>query len=189
VLLWQRAQEPFAAAGRSRRLPRAGETLEQSIRRHLAEKVDVRELAHLEQLETRSEPERSPHEWQLATAYLGLVRATPIRAFPTTPSGIRSTRCRRSRSTTSRSCSPGRERLRAKLSYTNIGFALAPRSSRSRSFATSTPPRSATTSRRRTSSACCCAAACSSRPAACVHPAGRRAPGHALPLPDAERSR
>ena len=30
------------------------------------------------------------------------------------------------RSTTARSCSPGRERLRAKLSYTNLGFALAP---------------------------------------------------------------
>ena len=34
--------------------------------------------------------------------------------------------CPSSPSTTARSCSPGRERLRAKLSYTNIGFALAP---------------------------------------------------------------
>ena len=58
----------------------------------------------------------------------------------------------------------GRERLRAKLSYTNLGFALAPAASRSPSFATSTPPRSATTCQRPTSNACCCAAECSSRP-------------------------
>src|SRR3954454_23860976 len=74
ALLWQRAREPFAEAWA---LPggylEPGETLEQSIRRHLANKVDVREVAHLEQLETRSDPERAPHEWQLATAYLGLV--------------------------------------------------------------------------------------------------------------------
>ena len=59
VLLWERAREPFAG---SWSLPggylAAGETLEESIRRHLAAKVDVRELSHLEQLETlqRSRP-------------------------------------------------------------------------------------------------------------------------------------
>src|SRR5919201_5963658 len=71
VLLWQRAREPFADAWS---LPggylEPEETLEKSIRRHLAVKVDVRELSHLEQLETLSEPERHPSEWQLATAYL-----------------------------------------------------------------------------------------------------------------------
>src|SRR5881227_4162467 len=75
ALLWQRAKEPFAGAWS---LPGgyldAGETLEESIRKHLAGKVDVRELSHLEQLETLSEPDRHPREWQLATAYLGLVR-------------------------------------------------------------------------------------------------------------------
>src|ERR687892_1172758 len=74
ALLWQRAREPFLGAWS---LPggylEPGETLEQSIRRHLAVKVDVRELSHLEQLETRSDPNRNPTEWQLATAYLGLV--------------------------------------------------------------------------------------------------------------------
>jgi len=50
-----------------------GESLEQSIRRHLATRVDVRELSHLEQLETRSNPERNPGRWELATAYLGLI--------------------------------------------------------------------------------------------------------------------
>src|ERR671934_2350918 len=74
VLLWQRAKPPFEGAWSvpGGRLG-APETLEDSIRRHLAEKVDVRELSHLEQLETLSDPGRSPVEWQLATAYLGLV--------------------------------------------------------------------------------------------------------------------
>ena len=76
VLLWQRAREPFLGAWA---LPggylEPGETLEHSIRRHLAVKVDVRELAHLEQLEIRSDPARNPLGWELATAYLGLVPA------------------------------------------------------------------------------------------------------------------
>jgi ADP-ribose pyrophosphatase YjhB (NUDIX family) len=59
VLLWQRSVAPFA---RRWALPGGyldpGETLEQSIRRHLAVKVDVREVAHLEQLETLSDPRR-----------------------------------------------------------------------------------------------------------------------------------
>jgi ADP-ribose pyrophosphatase YjhB (NUDIX family) len=127
VLLWQRAHEPFVGTWA---LPGGylvpGETLEQSIRRHLAEKVDVRELAHLEQLETRSEPDRAPHEWQLATAYLGLVPSDtdprvpddtawhPVDALPRLAFDHESI------------VLAGRERLRAKLSYTNVGFALAP---------------------------------------------------------------
>ena len=51
------------------------ETLEESVRRHLAAKVDVRDLSHLEQLETLSEPGRNPAGRELATAYLGLVPA------------------------------------------------------------------------------------------------------------------
>ena len=57
ALLWQRAREPDAGAWA---LPggylEPGETLEESIRRHLAAKVDVRELSHLEQLGTWSDP-------------------------------------------------------------------------------------------------------------------------------------
>src|SRR5437762_935190 len=83
VLLWQRAREPFLGAWS---LPggylESGETLEESIRRHLAVKVDVRELAHLEQLATLSDPKRNPLEWELATAYLGLVPADVDPAIP-----------------------------------------------------------------------------------------------------------
>ncbi len=127
MLLWQRGKDPFAGAWA---LPggylEPGETLEQSIRRHLAVKVDVRELAHLEQLETLSDPGRHPHERQLATAYLGLVPTDvdpavpedtawhPMDALPTMAFDHAAI------------AHAGRDRLRAKLSYTNLGFALAP---------------------------------------------------------------
>ncbi len=127
VLLWQRAKEPFAGDWS---LPGGyldpGETLEESIRRHLAGKVDVRELSHLEQLETRSDPRRHPKEWQLATAYLGIV---PLGVDPALPEDTNwhsvdrlPTLAFDHRAITL----AGRDRLRAKLSYTNIGFALAP---------------------------------------------------------------
>jgi 8-oxo-dGTP diphosphatase len=127
VLLWERALDPFAG---SWSLPGGtlaeGETLEQSIRRHLAAKVDVRELSHIEQLETLSDPNRNPLRWELATAYLGLVPSDvdpelppdtrwhavddlPPLAFDHRPIVL-----------------AGRERLRGKLSYSNAGFALAP---------------------------------------------------------------
>jgi ADP-ribose pyrophosphatase YjhB (NUDIX family) len=124
ALLWQRAREPFKGRWS---LPggylAVGDTLEESIRRHLAEKVDVRELS---QLETLSDPKRSPREWQLATAYLGLVPSDidpelpgdtdwhPVDDLPPLAFDHGSI------------VLAGRERLRAKLSYTNLGFALAP---------------------------------------------------------------
>jgi hypothetical protein len=129
VLLWQRARPPFSGLWS---LPggylEPGHTLESSIRAQLAGKVDVAELSWLEQLETLSEPGRHPGEWQLATAYLGLV---PLGLDPELPPD-----------TAWHSIDElpalafdhdaivlaGRERLRAKLSYTNIGFALAPES-------------------------------------------------------------
>ena len=127
ALLWERALDPYAGAWS---LPGGelapGETLEESIRRHLAAKVDVRELAHLEQLETRSDPGRNPLRWELATAYLGLVptdqdpvlppdtRWHPVDRLPELAFDHRPI------------VHAGRDRLRAKLSYTNIGFALAP---------------------------------------------------------------
>ena len=127
VLLWQRAKEPFAGDWS---LPggylEAGETLEDSIRRHLAAKVDVRELSHLEQLETRSDPGRHPTEWQLATAYLGLVPRGVDPALPEDTDWHSVDRLPKLAFDHRAITLAGRERLRAKLSYTNIGFALAP---------------------------------------------------------------
>ncbi len=127
VLLWQRAREPFLGAWSA---PggylEPGETLEQSIRRHLAAKVDVRELAHLEQLETLSDPGRNPLEWELATAYLGLVPADVDPAVPEDTGWHTVSRLPELAFDHRAITLAGRSRLRAKLSYTNAGFALAP---------------------------------------------------------------
>jgi ADP-ribose pyrophosphatase YjhB (NUDIX family) len=127
VLLWQRAKEPFAG---SWSLPggylEPGETLEGSIRRHLAAKVDVRELSHLEQLETRSDPGRHPKEWQLASTYLGLVPRGVDPGLPEDTDWHSVDRLPKLAFDHRAITLAGRERLRAKLSYTNIGFALAP---------------------------------------------------------------
>ena len=125
--MWERAREPFAGRWA---LPggylEPGQTLEESIRHHLAAKVDVRELAHLEQLETRSDPARHPEDWELATAYLGLV---PSDADPAIPEDTRWLPVGSLPATAfdhGEIVSSGLSRLRAKLSYTNVGYALAP---------------------------------------------------------------
>ena len=127
VLLWQRALDPFSGAWS---LPggqlQSGETLEESIRRHLATKVDVRELAHLEQLETLSDPDRNPLRWELATAYLGLVPSDQDPAVPVDTRWFPVDELPELAFDHGPIVLAGRERLRAKLSYTNIGFALAP---------------------------------------------------------------
>jgi ADP-ribose pyrophosphatase YjhB (NUDIX family) len=128
ALLWERALDPFAGAWS---LPGGqlaqGETLEESIRRHLATKVDVRELAHLEQLETRSDPNRNPLRWELATAYLGLVPADQDPAVPADTRWHPVDDLPPMAFDHGTIVLAGRDRLRGKLSYTNIGFALAPR--------------------------------------------------------------
>ena len=127
VLLWQRAREPFLGAWS---LPggylEQDETLEESIRHHLAEKVDVRELAHLEQLATLSDPGRNPLEWELATAYLGLVPADVDPEVPEDTTWHPVSRLPELAFDHREIVLAGRERLRAKLSYTNVAFALAP---------------------------------------------------------------
>jgi ADP-ribose pyrophosphatase YjhB (NUDIX family) len=127
TLLWQRALDPYAG---SWALPggtlQPGESLEQSIRRHLATKVDVRELSHLEQLETYSEPGRNPDRWELATAYLGLVPKGADPAIPHDTSWHPVTDLPSLAYDHQPIVHAARERLRAKLSYTNLGFALAP---------------------------------------------------------------
>jgi 8-oxo-dGTP diphosphatase len=127
VLLWERAREPFSGAWA---LPggtlASGETLEASISRHLATKVDVREVSHLEQLGTWSNPSRHPERWELATAYLGLV---PLGMDPRVPADTRWHAVDALPETAfdhGAIVLAGRDRLRGKLSYSNIGFALAP---------------------------------------------------------------
>ena len=127
VLLWERAKAPFSGAWS---LPGGylgpDDTLERSIRMHLTRKVDVAELSWLEQLETLSEPDRHPDEWQLATAYLGLVPLGLDPALPEDTAWHSIERLPPLAFDHEAIVLVGRERLRAKLSYTNIGFALAP---------------------------------------------------------------
>lgn len=127
VMLWQRAKNP--ECGRwslpGGRLA-ADEDVETSIRRQLTEKVDVRKLAHVEQLAVFSDPHRMPGSRVIASAFLGLVPSDedpefpadtawhPVESLPETAFDHRAIILR------------AHNRLRAKLSYTNIGFALAP---------------------------------------------------------------
>jgi 8-oxo-dGTP diphosphatase len=127
VLLWQRAQEPDLGRWS---LPGGAvgpdEDVRQSVSRQLADKVDVREVAHVEQLGVFSDPGRVPGMRLIATAFLGLVpsdadpaippdtRWHPVAALPPTAFDH------------AEIIHDARDRLRAKLSYTNLGFALAP---------------------------------------------------------------
>ena len=128
VLLWQRALAPERGkwslpGGRLR----DDEDLTSSVRRQLAEKVDLRELAHLEQLAVFSDPDRVPGTRTIASTYLGLV---PSLATPALPPD---TRWHPVSALPAMAFDHGpmvehaRTRLVAKMSYTNIGFALAPR--------------------------------------------------------------
>ncbi len=127
VLLWERAMEPHAHRWS---LPggalRIDEDIEHSIRRQLKEKVDVRQLAHVEQLAVFSAPDRVPGPRTIASAFLGLVPSDndpelpedtkwyPVDGLPPTAFDHEAIVRR------------ARDRLRSKLSYTNMGFALAP---------------------------------------------------------------
>lgn len=126
VMLWRRAREP--QVGRWS-LPGgqlgAREDIEASVRRQLAEKVDVRQLSHVEQLAVFSAPDRVPGDRVIASTFLALVRSDndpvipadtswfPVDALPDTAFDHQAVVLR------------ARDRLRSKLSYTNIGFALA----------------------------------------------------------------
>ena len=127
VLLWVRARDPFDGRWALPGGPlRPDERLGACVARQLADNVDVREIAHLEQLETRSDPDRDPRGRTVATAYLGLV---PSDADPHLPAdtdwhpadGLPPMAFDHASMVAS-----GVARLRAKLSYTNLGFALAP---------------------------------------------------------------
>jgi ADP-ribose pyrophosphatase YjhB (NUDIX family) len=127
TLLWQRAREPDSGAWA---LPggtlEPDETLEGSIRRHLAAKVDVREVAHLEQLGSWSEPGRNPAQRELATAFLGIVPAGVDPQLPEDTAWQPVDDLPALAFDHGEIVLAGRERLRGKLSYTNVGFALAP---------------------------------------------------------------
>ncbi|RBY93603.1 NUDIX hydrolase [Blastococcus sp. TF02-8] len=127
VMLWRRAGEPFAGAWALPGGPLLPEeTLGAAVGRQLASKVEVAQLAHLEQLETRSDPHRDPRSRTVATAYLGLIPSDVDPVLPEDTAwhpvdGLPETAFDHGSMVES-----ALERLRAKLSYTNVAFALTP---------------------------------------------------------------
>jgi ADP-ribose pyrophosphatase YjhB (NUDIX family) len=127
TLLWRRARGPAADCWS---LPggfvREGESLERAMRRHLLEKVGVSDVAHLEQLDSRSSADTHPELWLLDIGYLALIQAGsepdlppdtewhPVDALPRIAFGHAG------------AVERAHERLRGKLSYSNAAFALAP---------------------------------------------------------------
>ena len=94
--------------------------------RHLATKVDLTDIAYMEQLETRSDPGRDPRGRVLATAYLALISADVEPRIPSDTAWHAVQDLPPTAFDHGSIAESGRDRLRAKLSYTNIGFALAP---------------------------------------------------------------
>ena len=93
-------------------LPAATLTAGESLEAALGRAVDVGALAHVEQLETRVLEDGS-----IATAYLGLVSSEAAVEGDWRAVG----------DVTLPFVGAAQARLRAKLSYTNVGFALAPK--------------------------------------------------------------
>ena len=127
VMLWCRPDEPFAGAWALPGGPLlADETLGASVARQLATKVEVSHLGHLEQLETRSDPGRDPRGRTVATAYLGLVPVDLDPVLPADTAWHLVDALPRTAFDHGSIVDSALGRLRAKLSYTNIAFALAP---------------------------------------------------------------
>ncbi|WP_344868104.1 NUDIX hydrolase [Amycolatopsis ultiminotia] len=127
VLLWRRALDPHLGrwslpGGRLR----PDEDVETSIRRQLAEKVDVRKLKHVEQLAVFSAPDRVPGPRAVATAFLGLVPSGVDPVVPEDTQWHDVNALPRTAFDHEAIVLHARDRLRSKLSYTNLGFALAP---------------------------------------------------------------
>jgi 8-oxo-dGTP diphosphatase len=126
TLLWRR---PDDTAVEHWSLPggfvREGESLDDATRRHLASKVGVTVVGHLEQLDTRASANTHPELWLLDTAYVALIPPGaqgalppdtawhPVADLPPIAFGHEGAVHR------------AHERLRGKLSYSNVAFALA----------------------------------------------------------------
>ncbi len=128
VLAWRRVREPFAGRWALPSGPLAPqESIEESVRRHLATKLDLSAMAHLEQLLTSSTPGRDPSQRTVATAYLGLVPADQETVLPASASWLPVGELPELAFDHASMVAEGVTRMRSKISYTNLAFALAPR--------------------------------------------------------------
>jgi 8-oxo-dGTP diphosphatase len=123
TLLWRRPEGTWSLPGG---FVREGESLDEATRRHLASKVGVTVVGHLEQLDTRASAGSHPELWLLDIGYLALVPPGaegtlppdtawhPVADLPPIAFGHED------------SVHRAHDRLRGKLSYSNVAFALAP---------------------------------------------------------------
>ncbi len=127
VLMWRHTLGP--ASGRWA-LPGGGvrddEDLADSARRQLAEKVDVRSLSHLESVAEFSDPARVPGPRVFASGFLGLLPSDADPAIPEDTAWFRVDALPGTVYDHAEIVSAARARLAAKLSYSTLGFALAP---------------------------------------------------------------
>lgn len=131
VLAYRRHRAPFRDRWALPSGPvEVNETLEGSMLRHLRDRTGVHTPAHVEQLETRGSPGRDPWDRTIATAFLALVPWTQGRAMPADGelAWLPVAELPEMAFDHRELAVAGAERLRAKLSYTNIAFALAPES-------------------------------------------------------------
>jgi ADP-ribose pyrophosphatase YjhB (NUDIX family) len=126
-LLWRRARPPFEGDWALPGGPLGQvELLGSSLGRHLATKVDLTDIAYLEQLETRSDVDRDPRERTIATAYVALVSSALTPSVPSDTAWFDVDELPSTAFDHASIIHSARERLRAKLTYTNVGYALAP---------------------------------------------------------------
>lgn len=127
VLAWRRRRDPFNGHWALPSGPVAPtETMEECLARTLAAKVDLAHVAHREQLDTRSDPGRDPFERTIATAYLALVPTDHHPDLPTHADWVSVAALPPMAFDHADVVVAAALRLRNKLSYTNLGFALAP---------------------------------------------------------------
>lgn len=127
LLAWRRVRKPYAGSWALPSGPvEADESIGASVRRHLADRLEISHLSHLEQLETLSRPDRDPSQRTIATAYLGIVAQDSEPELPASAAWLPVDALPTLAFDHAQIVTDGLARLRAKLSYTNIGFALAP---------------------------------------------------------------
>lgn len=102
------------------------DTLETCARLVVADMVDIGTLAHLEQLSVFSAPHRVPGIRTIASTYLGLVPSDARTTSPDRADWHRVDALPDLAFDHGSIITKARHRLAAKLSYTNIAFALAP---------------------------------------------------------------
>jgi 8-oxo-dGTP diphosphatase len=123
TLLWRRPDGNWSLPGG---FVREGESLDDATRRHLASKVGVTVVGHLEQLDTRASADTHPELWLLDTTYLALIPPGVQGALPPDTAWHPVTDLPPIAFGHEGAVHRAHERLRGKLSYSNVAFALAP---------------------------------------------------------------